>query len=366
VIGALLTWHRRHRPSALPREHLLGAMRAGMRFARYTPTMRAAMIRSAVFFGPGAAPWAMLPLIVKQQLGLGAGVYGLMLGLMGAGGVTSGLLLPQLRNHLSRGNIVFFATLSSCSGMIMLGLTRHWAPAAVGMVLFGLGWVAASSVAQGAAQLSAPAWVRSRALAIYQLASNGAMIFGTFFWGWLATQIGLSTALLAAAGTGLLLAIPARSFDLDAEPVPRSPAAPAPPAPEAVAPELVSVVAADRARVMESQHYRIDPARQPEFLSVMAEVRDARGRAGAADWQLYEDVAHPDGWLEVWSVETWTDHLRVAMRMSEADRAVIARAMAFHLDDPTAPQRYLAVAPHRLTYPTPAPGGAVRLSPRPA
>ena len=43
VIGALLTWHRRHRPSALPREHLLGAMRAGMRFARYTPTMRAAM-----------------------------------------------------------------------------------------------------------------------------------------------------------------------------------------------------------------------------------------------------------------------------------------------------------------------------------
>ena len=33
----------------------------------------------------------------------GAGTFGALLGLMGAGGVTSGLLLPQFRRHLSRG-----------------------------------------------------------------------------------------------------------------------------------------------------------------------------------------------------------------------------------------------------------------------
>ena len=42
----------------------------------------------------------------------------------------------------------------------------------------------------------------------------------------------------------------------------------------------------------------------------MQEVRQVRGRAGAMFWQLYEDVAHPEGWLEVWSMESWTDHLR--------------------------------------------------------
>ena len=45
-----------------------------------------------------------------------------------------------------------------------------------------------------------------------------------------------------------------------------------------------------------------------------------RGRAGAMFWQLYEDVAHPEGWLEVWSMESWTDHLREVTRLSEDDR----------------------------------------------
>ena len=348
VIVVLLTWHRRPRASALPREHFLGAMRVGMRFVRHTPIMRAAMLRSAAFFGPAAAPWAMLPLVVRQQLGLGAGTYGILLGLMGIGGVTAGLVLPQVRDRLSRGNTVFAATICACTGMAVLALSRHWLPAALGMVMFGVGWVAASSVAQGAAQLSAPSWVRSRALAIYQLAFNGAMVLGTFFWGWLGTQIGLPAALLAAAATGLICSILARSFDIDSDRAFAAQAIPEPTPPEAVAPELVATIRATRAKVMESQHYRIDPARQDDFLSVMAEVRDVRGRAGAVLWQLYEDVAHPEGWLEVWSVENWTDHLREAMRLSEPDRATLARAQAFHTGDPAAPSRYLAVAPHRL------------------
>jgi hypothetical protein len=78
----------------------------------------------------------------------------------------------------------------------------------------------------------------------------------------------------------------------------------------------------------------------------MREVRQVRGRAGAAFWQLYEDVAHPEGWLEMWSMESWTDHLREVGRLSEADRAVLARACAFQSDPATRPPaRYLAVDP---------------------
>ena len=350
VILVLLGGHRRTRTPNLPREHLLSAMRVGMRFVRFTPIMRAAMLRSAAFFAPAAAPWAMLPLVVREQLHLGAGTYGILLGLMGIGGVTAGMLLPQVREKLSRGNTVFFASLCSYAGMAILGVSRHWLPAAIGMMMFGVGWVAASAVAQGAAQLSAPPWVRSRALAIYQLAFNGAMVIGTFFWGWLGTKLGLTLALLTAAGLGLIVAVIARGFDLDAQPEPAAASTtPAEPlTPEAVAPELVSVVKGTRAKVMESQHYCIDPTHQDLFLSVMAEVRDVRGRAGATLWGLYEDVAHPEGWLEVWTVDTWTDHLREALRLSDDDRAVLARALAFQIGDPVAPRRYIAVAPHRL------------------
>lgn len=362
VIAALLSWKRRHRLSALPREQVLSAMRAGMRFVRHTPVMRAAMLRSAAFFFSAAAPWAMLPLVVKQQLQLGAGTYGMLLGLMGVGGVSAGMLLPQVRARLSRGNTVFASSLAAFLGMAVLALSRHWLPAAFGMLLFGTGWVTASAVTQGVAQLAAPPWVRSRALAIFQLAFNGALVAGTFFWGWLGTRLGLPTALLAAAGSGVVLAILARVFSIDADAAPAAaPADTEPPPHEAVAPELHQVVRKARHRVLETQSYRIAPADQDAFLAIMAEVRDVRGRAGAIRWQLYEDVAHADGWLEVWTVENWTDHLRELARMNGADRAVLARALALHQGTRSPTSRYLAIPPHRLptpSLPPPRPPGA--------
>ncbi|MBN8889490.1 MAG: MFS transporter, partial [Rhodospirillales bacterium] len=125
VIVALLSWHRRRRHSALPREHMLSAMRAGLRFTRHTPAMQAAMLRSAAFFFAAAAPWAMLPLVVKEQLHLGAGTYGILLGLMGVGGVTAGMVLPQILARLSRGNTVFVSSVTACCGMAILAMSRH-------------------------------------------------------------------------------------------------------------------------------------------------------------------------------------------------------------------------------------------------
>jgi hypothetical protein len=218
------------------------------------------------------------------------------------------------------------------------------------MGLFGIGWVTASSVAQGAAQLAAPPWVRSRSLAIYQLAFNGALVAGTFFWGWLGTRIGLSGALLAASLTGVVLAGAVRRYDLDqVDDLRAAPPTQLPPlAPEAVAPELEPLLAGTRARVLEMQGYRIDPARKAAFLAAMADVRDVRGRTGAVLWQLYEDVADANLWLEVWSMENWTDHLREAARMSEADRACLGRALAFDIGEIAPPSRYIAVPPHRI------------------
>ena len=229
--------------------------------------------------------------------------------------------------------------------MALLGTAQHWAQAAAAMVLFGIGWVASSSVAQGAAQLAAPAWVRSRALAIYQLGFNFALGLGTFFWGWLGTRLGLQTAMLAAAATGLVLAVLARRFDIDREPAAAAATPPSLPAPEAVDPDLAPLMARARGRVLESQRYRIAAADRAAFLLAMAELRDVRGRAGAIEWQLYEDVAHADEWMEVWEVENWSDHLREASRMGESDRAALARAMALHKAAPIPPSRFLAVTP---------------------
>ncbi|HEX5306630.1 MAG TPA: MFS transporter, partial [Dyella sp.] len=347
VIWALAIWRKRRRDqrSALPREHLLSAIRAGMRFVRHTPAMRAAMVRSFAYSLPAAAPWALLPLIVRQQLGLGAGMYGFILGLMGVGGVTSGMLLPMVSSRLNRGWTVVAATVTSCAGIALLGISDHWAVAATGMALFGTGWVAAFAVIQAAAQLVAPPWVRARSLAIYQLSYNGALTLGAFGWGWLGGEIGLGRSLLAAAAFGTVLAFGVRGFGLDQTPPRALAATPAEPEPDAPAAEFVPMLT--HGRVLETMQYCVDPARRGDFLEVMAEVRLVRGRAGALVWQLYEDIAHPEGWLEVWSMESWTDHLREASRLSHEDRAVLARAASFQRDAPPRPCRYLGVDPAR-------------------
>jgi MFS family permease len=347
VLTALFTWHRGRRFTGLPREHLLSAMRAGLRFVRNTPAVQYAMVRTIAYSIPSAAPWALLPLLVREHLGLGPGMYGVILGMMGIGGVTSGMLLPLIRGYTGRGTTVIGCTLFSCVGIALLGLSHHWLPAAFGMLLFGVGWTSAYATIQTAAQLVCPPWVRARSLAIYQLAQNGSLTAGSFAWGWLGGQIGMSDTLLVAAGIGIALAIVVRGYSIDLTIARREPAVADPlPLPEAPAAELVPLLRRARGRVMETVHYRVESPHRPAFLAAMAEVRKVRGRAGANFWQLYEDVAHPEGWLEVWSMESWTDHLREVMRLSEEDRAVLARAGVFQCSsDGPRPARYIAVDP---------------------
>jgi MFS family permease len=354
VISALFAWKRERRFTGLPREHFVSAMRAGMRFVRNTSAIQAAMVRTAAYSIPASAPWALLPLYVRRDLMLGPGMYGVILGMMGVGGVTSGMLLPIVRGKLSRGGTVILCSLLSCAGMAVVSVSNHWVPASFGMLLFGLGWTSACATIQAAAQLVCPPWVRARALSIYQLAQNGALTIGSFGWGWLGGYIGIPRTFMTAAVVGLVLIIIARSFSIEA--IARAPSAgidqPVP-LPEAPAPEFVPLLRNARGRIMEIAYYRVEPAQRVEFLKLMNELHHVRGRTGAVLWQVYEDIAHPEGWVEVWSVESWTDHLREAIRLSDDDRRLLASVAVFQ-HEAHRPSRFLAVDPQEYLHEHPS------------
>jgi MFS family permease len=345
VFSAVFMWRRERRFTGLPREHFMSAMRAGMRFVRNTPAIQAAMIRTASYSIPASAPWALLPLFVRRDLDLGPGMYGVILGMMGIGGVTSGMLLPIVRGKLSRGATVVGCSLLSCVGMAVVGISSHWLPASFGMFLFGLGWTSAFATIQAAAQLVCPPWVRARALSIYQLAQNGALTIGSFGWGWLGNEIGIPHTFLTAAAVGVILLVVARTYSIEA--IVRAPASVTEqkaPLPEAPAPEFVPLLRNARGRIMEMAYYRVEPVQRSQFLKIMNELHHVRGRTGAVFWQVYEDVAHPEEWIEVWSVESWTDHLREAIRLSEDDKRLLASVAIFQ-HKVHRPSRYLAVDP---------------------
>ena len=347
LILALVAWRRE--PGAaqpLPKEHLLSAMRAGLRFVAASPAMHAAIIRACVFFFFAASIWGLFPLLVRQRLGLGPEAFGLLLGVVGAGAVAAGFLLPGLRARLDRSGMVFWASLLSAGAMGALAVVTHWLPAVLALLAYGGAWIAAGSTLSAAAQLAAPAWVRARAIAIHQLSFFGCMVVGSALAGWMGDRIGIAPTLGALAAGAAVAAVAVRGWSLDA-PVSVGPAVSVPlPRPQAPAAALSGLLAEESGRVLEVVRYRINPARRAEFLAVMREVRRVRLRGGALTWRLYEDVAEPERWVELWVMESWEDHLREQARLTEEDRAILARATALHGgEEPAEAARFLNVEP---------------------
>ncbi|MCO6415485.1 MFS transporter [Siccirubricoccus sp. KC 17139] len=348
LILALLAWKPREAPRRGPKEHLVSAMRAGLRFVSASPAMRAAILRACTFFLFSAAVWGLLPLLVRQQLGLGPEAFGLMLGCMGGAAVAAGFALPSLRSRMDRSATVFWASLLGALAMGLMALAHHWALAALGMVLYGASWITAGSTLAASAQLAAPGWVRARAIAIYQLSFFGVMALGSALSGWIGGSFGVPLALGAAAIGGAIAAFGVRGWRIDAVALAPAPAAEAPamPVPEAPAEELRGMLGERSGRVLEVVRYRVDPAQRKAFLAAMQEVRRVRLRAGGGDWRLYEDVAHPERWVELWLVGSWTEHLREEARLTEWDRAALARAAALHRgEEPPEAARFLHVEP---------------------
>jgi hypothetical protein len=72
------------------------AIRAGQRYVRHSPPVRRMLLRVGLFVLPGAALWALLPLVASRLLGTGPTGYGVLLAALGAGAVLGADLLPRL------------------------------------------------------------------------------------------------------------------------------------------------------------------------------------------------------------------------------------------------------------------------------
>src|SRR5207247_1494641 len=122
-----------------------------------------------LFILPASAILALLPVVARSELDLGAQGFGLLLTAFGGGAVLAAFLLPRLRARVSLDWIV--AGSSVLLAVVVLGFAVLPTPGLVAAVLVagGLAWLLAISSLNVAAQYSLPAWVRARGLAVYLL-----------------------------------------------------------------------------------------------------------------------------------------------------------------------------------------------------
>jgi MFS family permease len=327
VIAVLYWWKRPATDSALPAERMVAAIYSGNRYVRHSPGLQAIFWRSGIFMVFTSSIWALLPLVVRYELGGGSAVYGILLGCFGAGAVAGAAFMPRMQRYLPVEAILVGMTVLTAAMIVVTALVPRLDALVATMVFSGVGWLVTLSLFNVAVQIAVPGWVRARVLAVYMLVFAAGLSGGSAIWGALASHQGLKPALLYSAGglvvVGLLAALRYRialDEELDLTPSLHWPE-----------PHLLLEPKPEQGPVLVSIDYRINPQEAWEFTQAMRALGVIRRRDGAIRWGLFQDTADPARFVETFIVETWMEHRRQHERMTVADRDIEKRAFSFHI-----------------------------------
>jgi MFS family permease len=298
-------------------ETLLSGMQSGLRFTRHSPPMRALIIHTLSFTICASALWALLPVIARDQLGLGAGGYGMLSASFGIGAVAGALLIPRVLHRTSLSTLVTSSVLLWVAAAVLIASTGITAIAIVGVCCTGAAWVGVLASLSAGTQTAAPAWVRARAVSMNLIASQASMAVGSAIWGSLASFYGTRVALAASAGVMvLLLALNRRvRVELGDE---------ADVTPGVQLPDLTIAVEPrpDDGPVLIQLEYRIDPEHRDAFVRIIHSIEPTRRRNGAIDWRLFRDLGEDGRFVERFVIQSWAEYVRLRTRMTVADRQI--------------------------------------------
>jgi MFS family permease len=322
VLTVLARWRPARSSVRLSSESLPGAVRAGLRYGVNAPVLRAILVRTLAFATPAAAIQALLPTVVRDQLGRGSGVYGILLGSFGVGAIVAAVLRPRIDARLTGDQSVTTSSLVLAGVLVVVGLVEVPVVVGAALLLGGAAWTTGTVTLNITTQAALPWWVRARGLGLYLVVLSGSIALGSAVWGAVA---GWSIPAAHAVAAATLVAGVATSRrwrlsvvrGLDLRPATTtSPIVMLEPAPEA-GPVLVTVA------------YRVPQDAHGEFAAMMRRVERDRRRSGAVDWDLYRDLADTDRFLETFTVRTWGEHLRQHERRTRTADVMMQRTREY-------------------------------------
>ncbi len=328
----LLRLRRPRRAMGEAPERFTSAIRAGQRYVRHSPVVRRLLLRVALFTLPGAALWALLPLVASRLLGAGPTGYGVLLAALGAGAVIGVDLLPRLEPRLSSSSLLLISGLAFSASLLACVLVRHIAVLAVLLVPAGMAWLSVLMTASAALQVFLPGWVRARGLSMFNIVLFGAQAIGALVWGLLAQLLGLVAALIGAATLMAISAATVGRWPLRNTGGLNRDLAVFLPDPTL---ELAHETDLEAGPVLVTLTYTVEDDQVPAFLDAMLAVRRSRLRTGARRCDLYQDGTDPSQFVQVSEYRTWGEHLRQhSGRMTGADQALYEAAKALATGPP--------------------------------
>ena len=325
-------------------ERLLAGMASGLRYVRHAPLMRAFLIRNLSFSLCAGALWALLPVIARDLLGMGAGGFGALSASFGAGAIVGALTIPRHLQKHSLTAVVLGACVLWAIAVALVAFVHLASVAIVAMFACGAAWVGVFASLSAGVQSAAPAWVRARAVAAGFVVNQGSLAAGAALWGAIAHAVDIRTALALSAATLLTLLLVNRRHEVrlgdESEVTPGAPlpelGLPLPPRPDD-GPVLIQI------------EYCVAPEHHDEFLRAIHAIERARRRNGASDWRVFRDLADRNLFFERYIIASWAEYVRLRSRMTVADREVLDRITKLQVPDaPNKVSRLIGITPEEM------------------
>lgn len=309
ALVAMLVWRPRVAPPESDREGLRPAVALAFRFLAVSPQLQQLLLRVFCFALGAVCVMAVLPLVARDQLGLGAQGYGFLFGGFGVGAIMGGLSLKRLRARLSVETIARSAFLASAAAAGVLALSGSFWIGLPATVVAGACWLIVHSIQNSVLQLATPRWIVGRIVAMFLSAAFLGLALGGWLWG-MVTELAGTRAALGLSALGLL-----GTFLLARK-------VPLPETPELAPEPLAAAGASGGEQEIRPQdgllhvmiEHRIDDDRQSEFHRLMDLRRRHLTRLGARNWTLLRDTRTSGHWTESFQLSGWPDYRRMMNR----------------------------------------------------
>lgn len=208
LLGVYWFWWRAD-PAAPPtgRFNFGASLKAGLRTALGCERYRHILLNVATVFFATIAFASLLPVFVKTVLLRDSGVFGILMGSLGAGAVCGALLLPTLRQHVSKTHLLAGSLLVYGMMLAALPFLRSLTMMVPLIMAAGMAWSAVVSTLNAVAQLSFAPAIRARTISIYLFVMAAGYTAGSLFWGRVADHAGVQAAMALAGACVVINAI---------------------------------------------------------------------------------------------------------------------------------------------------------------
>lgn len=306
---ALLFWRPERKAQEDTPEALWPAVMSGLRFLIAAPHLQTLLLRVFCFAASAISVMALLPLVARQQLGLGVGSYGLLFGSFGLGAIGGGIASSRFRQRLGSEKVVRAAFVINAASIGLLAISQNFWLAILASVISGSCWLTGHSIQNSTLQLATPRWIVGRMVAMFLSAAFCGLSVGGWVWGVAAERLGTQGALGLSSAAMICTALLALRF-----PMPSTQGLDLNPLQDRTSVVALPPLHPDTGPLQVQIEHRLAPGALPRFETLMEKRRAHLSQLGARNWTLMHDLAAGEAWIETFRVASWSDYQRLMFR----------------------------------------------------